>query len=181
MTKVTLAALRQLFLERYDELRGRLTRRLGSADLAGDALQDAWLRLARTETIGTVRSPDSYLLRIALNAAQDRRRAEKRYLTAVEIDSLLNLADDTPEPAQVAEARSDLQALEAVLAELPARRRTILLAARVDDMPRQEIADRLGISLRLVSKELQLAHEYCVVRRRQLRDGPCASDERETS
>jgi RNA polymerase sigma factor (sigma-70 family) len=170
MTETTLATLRQLFLDRYDDLKARLTRRLGSADLAGDALHDTWLRLAHTEAVGTVRSPGNYLLRIVLNAAQDRKRSEKRLLNAVEIESLLHLADEAPDPARVAEARSDLDAFAAVLAELPRRRRAILLAARVDNMPRQEIARRLGISLRLVSKELHLAHEYCVARRRQTKD-----------
>jgi RNA polymerase sigma factor (sigma-70 family) len=170
MTDAALAALRRLFLERYDDLKSRLTRRLGSADLAGDALQDTWLRLARAETVGAMHSPTSYLFRIVLNVAQDNRRAEKRHLTSMEIESLLYIADDTPQPAQVAEARSDLRAFEAVLAELPPLRRAILLAARLDNLPLQEIADRLGISLRLVSKELRLAHEYCVTRRKEMRD-----------
>jgi RNA polymerase sigma factor (sigma-70 family) len=164
MTEITPAALRQLFLDRYDDLKARLTRRLGSADLAGDVLQDTWLRLSRTESIGSVRSPGNYLLRIVLNIVQDRKRSDKRYLSAVEIENLLHLPDPEPSPAEVAEARSDLQALASVLAELPPRRRAILLAARLDNMPRQEIAARFGISLRLVSKELRLAHEYCVAR-----------------
>jgi RNA polymerase sigma-70 factor (ECF subfamily) len=170
MTDATRIALRRLFLERYDDLKVRLTRRLGSADLAGDAMQDTWLRLARTDAIGELRSPGSYLFRMVLNVAQDQSRASKRSLTAVEIESLLNLADDVPDPAHIAEARSDLRAFEAVLAELPPRRRAILLAARLDNMPREEIAARLGISLRLVSKELQLAHEYCLARRNELKN-----------
>jgi RNA polymerase sigma factor (sigma-70 family) len=170
MTDAALAALRRLFLERYDDLKARLTQRLGSADLAGDALQDTWLRLERTETVGAIRSPASYLFRIILNVARDNRRAEKRHLTTMEIESLLHVADDTPQPAQVAAARSDLRAFEAVLAELPPLRRAILLAARLDNLPLQQIADRLGISLRLVSKELRLAHEYCVARRKEMKD-----------
>jgi RNA polymerase sigma factor (sigma-70 family) len=164
VSEVTL--LRQLFLDRYDNLKARLTQRLGSADLAGDVLQDTWLRLSRTEAIGTVRNPLNYLFRMVLNVAQDRRRADKRHLSVVEVESLLHLDDGKPNPADVAEARSDLQVLAAALAELPPRRRAILIAARLDNLPRQEIAARLGISLRLVSKELRLAHEYCVARAR---------------
>ncbi len=170
MNETNLVALRQLFLDRYDDLKQRLTRRLGSADLAGDALQDTWLRLAQTEAMDAVHSPKSYLFRIAFNMAQDRRRSEKRHLTVEEVSSLLELADDAPNPAEIAEARSDLYAFQMVLAELPTRRRAILLAARVDNLPRQEIAERLGVSRRLVSKELRLAHEYCVARRAQIKD-----------
>lgn len=168
MTDSSLSALRQLLLDRYDEFKARLTHRLGSADLAGDALHDTWLRLARTEAVGAVQRPSSYLFRIILNVAQDNRSSEKRHLTVTEIENLLDLADDTPHPAEVAEARSDLQAFETILAELPPLRRAILLAARLDKMPRQQIAEQLGISIRLVSKELRLAHEYCVARRKEL-------------
>jgi len=51
------------------------------------------------------------------------------------------------------------------MAELPPRQREILLAARLDGLPRREIANRLGISLRLVEKELQRAQEYCLAHR----------------
>ncbi len=81
MTDVTLAALRQLLVDRYDDLKARLAHRLGSADLAADALQDTWLRLARTDVVGVVRSPDNYLFRTVLNVAEDQRRSRSRHLT----------------------------------------------------------------------------------------------------
>lgn len=170
MTDRALITIRKLFIDRYDDLKARLTRRLGSADLAGDAMHDAWLRLARVELIGAVQSPRNYLLRIALNVAEDQRRLEKRYVSAVEIDSLLELPDEAPTPEETVLAQSDLDAFKAIVAELPARRRAIFLAARIGNIPRQEIADRLGVSRRLVAKELLLAHEHCVARYKELRD-----------
>jgi RNA polymerase sigma factor (sigma-70 family) len=167
MTETTLLALRQLLVQGYDELKTRLTQRLGSSDLAGDAIQDTWLRLHLAETVGAVRSPTNYLFRIALNIARDRLSADRRLLTAVEIEKLLDLADEAPDGAHVAEMRSELRAVEGLIAELPARQREILVAARLDGMPRGEIARRLGISLSLVEKELKLAHEYCLARRRR--------------
>jgi RNA polymerase sigma-70 factor (ECF subfamily) len=165
------STLRRLFLDRYDDLKAGLTKRLGSADLAGDAMQDTWLRLARTESIGVVQSPRSYLFRIALNVAEDRRLMEKRRpVSAVEIESLLELPDDAPTPEQTMVARSDLAAFKAIVDELPRRRRAIFLAARFGNVSRQEIADRMGISLRLVAKELQLAIEHCVARYKELED-----------
>jgi RNA polymerase sigma-70 factor (ECF subfamily) len=168
MTESTLVALRQLLLQGYDELKVRLTQRLGSSELAGDAMQDTWLRLQRTEAIGVVRNPTNYLFRVALNIARDRLSADRRLLSAIEIERFLNLADQAPDPARVAELRSDLQVVEALMAELPPRQREILAAARLDGMPRREIAKRLGISLSLVEKELKLAHEYCLARRSRI-------------
>ncbi len=170
MSEKTLGALRQLLLDRYDEIKAKLAQRIGSTDLAGDALQDTWLRLTLADMLGPVRSPEHYLSRTVFNMAQERRRSERRLLSAVEIQNLLFLIDESPSPAQTAEARSELQVLETILAELPARQRLILLMARMDGLPRQEIADRLGISLRLVSKELHLAHEYCVARHSRTED-----------
>lgn len=171
MTENALTIMRRLFVERYDDLKTRLTQRLGSADLAGDAMQDTWLRLARTPSVGVVQSPRSYLFRIALNVADDRRRTERRQrISAVEIESLLELPDHAPTPEQAMLARSDLEAFKAIVDGLPKRRREIFLAARVGGVPRQEIADRLGISRQLVAKELRLALEHCLARYKELRD-----------
>ena len=166
MTETSLAGLRRFLIDRYDEIKGRLTQRLGSPELAGDALQDAWVKIARVDTLGDIRNPRSYILSVAMNAARDRMHDDDhRYLTGTEIDSLLDVPDEAPDPARVAEGRSELRQLEGVLQELPQRLREILLAARIDKLPRQEIARRFGISQRLVEKELQRAAEYCLARR----------------
>lgn len=169
MTDHALAAIRRLFVDSYDDLKERLARRVGSVDLAGDAMQDTWLRLARVESVGVVQNPRNYLFRIALNAAHDKRLVEKRHLSAVEIESLLELPDEGPSPEEAILARSDLDAFQVIMAELPVRRRAIFLAARVGNIPRQLIADRLGISRRLVAKELLLAHQHCVARYKELK------------
>jgi RNA polymerase sigma factor (sigma-70 family) len=170
MSDTTLGALRQLLLDRYDEIKARLAQRVGSTDLAGDALQDTWLRLSLAEPLDPLRSPENYLFRIVFNMVQERRRSERRLLSAVEIENLLSLADESPDPARSAEWRSEWSAMEKILGELPERRRMILLMARIDGLPRQEIADRLGMSLRLVSKELHLAHQYCVARSGRIKE-----------
>lgn len=170
MTDSPLTLLRRLFVDGYDDLKARLTQRLGSADLAGDAMQDTWLRLVHADPAGTIQSPDNYLFRIALNAAGDRRQREKRYGSKVEIESVLEIPDEKPTPEQTLLARSDFAALQAIMAELPERRRAIFLAARLENMPRQEIADRLGLSLRTVLREIVLAHKHCLARYLELRD-----------
>lgn len=165
----SLPALRRLLLLRYDELKARLTRRLGSADLASDALQDTWLRLEHSNSILAVQSNDAYLYRIAVNLARDRRRAENRRLTVNEVETLLNIADEAPDTEDIVESRSDLRALRSIMADLPPRQRAILLAARVDGLPRREIAKRYRISVRLVQRELQEAQDYCAARLKRVR------------
>lgn len=161
MSDANRTMLRSFLADRYDDLKQRLSRRLGSAELAGDALQDTYVRLGRAEVAGAVQSPAAYLFRMAFNVAMDRQRAEKRRLAHNEVQDLLHLVDDAPGPGQIAEARFEIEALEKAIAELTPRRRIILLAARLQGMPQREIANRLGVSLRLVEKELRLAQEHC--------------------
>jgi RNA polymerase sigma-70 factor (ECF subfamily) len=170
MSESPLAAIRTLFVERYDHLKARLTQRLGSPDLAGDAMQDTWLRLAGADTVSVVQNPDSYLFRVLLNVAEDRRRRERRHRHAVDIDAALEVQDEAATPEEALLAQADLDAFQKIIGELPERRRTIFLAARFGNMPRQEIADRLGISRRSVAREILLAHMYCVARREEMRE-----------
>lgn len=160
MSNADRATLRHLLVTNYATLSQRLARRLGSSESANEALQDTYLRLEGVAELGTIRSPKDYLFRIALNIAADRRRAEMRKLTVSEVDALLDVADDAPDPAQVAEARSELAALEAALAELPARRRAIFKAVLLDDTPRKDLAKRFGVSVRTVDFEVQRALEH---------------------
>ncbi len=164
MTEASLTALRQLLVAGYDELRIRLTQRLGSPDIAGDAMHDTWLRLHHAQSIGHVKNPANYLFRIALNVARSRLAADRRYLTAAQIDHMLDITDESADIESLTETRSELKLVEHLISELPSRQREILVAARLDGLPRREIADRLGISLSLVEKELRLAHEYCLDR-----------------
>jgi RNA polymerase sigma factor (sigma-70 family) len=181
LTEASLAALRRLLLLRYDDIKTRLTQRFGSEEVAGDALQDTWLRLERGEGIAAVRSLDSYLFRIAFNLARDRQRADRRRLTTTEVETLLNIADEAPDPVRTVEARSEFQMLKEIMADLPPRQRVILLAARLEGWSRREIADHCGISLRLVQRELQEAQDYCAARLRRSNVKKCSSSPRETS
>ena len=169
MTEPSLKLVRRYLIERYDDIKHRLTARLGSPDLASDALQDAWLKITRVNTVGVVRNPGNYIFGVAMNAARDRMRdVNNRHLSMAEIEGLLDIVDDAPNAARAVEANSALRMLETILDELPPRQREILLAARLDDTPRLELARRFGISLRLVEKELQQAQEYCLARRRRI-------------
>ncbi len=181
MTEAGWAALQQRLLMRYEFFKKRLTKYLGSADLAGEALQDTWLRLERGGELSTLRSPDNYLYSMAVNIARNHIQAESRRLSASEIETLLDVEEDAPDAARVVEARSELQALVTIIEELPERQQAILLAARVDGLSRREIAQRFGVSVRFVQRELQEAQVYCVERSRKLTHNLFTSVPRELS
>src|SRR5262249_13118283 len=123
MTEAGWVALQQRLLTQYKVFKKRLTKYLGSADLAGDVLQDTWLRLERGGEISSVRSPDNYLYSMAVNIARNHIQAENRRLSATEIQTLLDVEDESPNAARVVEARSELEALVGITAELSDRQR----------------------------------------------------------
>lgn len=161
MTDSLTSTLRARMVARYVELRGKLERIVGSRDDAADAMQETWLRLAAMGDAGTVHNADAYLLRMAANIATDGYRRDSVLLVRGEIDALVHLVDETSDPERIASARSDVQALSDVLARMPARRREILVAARVEGLLNSEIALRFEVSLSTVEKELRAALEYC--------------------
>lgn len=164
MTEAGWALLQRHLLTRYAEIKQRLTRYLGSADLASEALHETWLRLQRGGELAGVRNADAYLYSMAINMAANHRRSEKRRLTTQEVDALLEIEDDAPDAGRTLEARRELQALMSIIGELPVRQQAILLAARLEGTPRRDIAARFGISERLVQRDLQQAHDYCATR-----------------
>jgi RNA polymerase sigma factor (sigma-70 family) len=181
MTQTGWAVLQQRLLLRYGDLKKRLTRHLGSSELAGDALHDTWLRLERGGDLANVRSPDTYLLHVAINIARDNLRSENRRVTTSDAETLLGIADEAPNAERTAESRSELRALMAVMAELPARQKAILMAARLEGLGRREIAQRYGVSVRYVHRELQAAQDYCAERLEKLAAGEFMSVPRESS
>jgi len=164
MTDSNIRILRELLLAEYATFDRRLARRLGSAELASEVLHETYLRLEAIDEIAEVRNPKAYLFRIALNVANDRRRAESRRLTSGEIDSLLDVPDDRPDAARIVEDRSEIELLKRTIAELPDRRRQVLLLSRVEAMPNREIAELLGVTVRTIEMDLKQAVEHCAER-----------------
>ena len=158
------AALLTLLVANYDELRQSLARRAGSVDLADEAMQDTFLRLSSATVIGPIRDLRAYLFRVAMSVVSNRRVAERRHLSVSEVDAIFDAVDDSPDPERIAEARSEINALKRVIQELPSRRREILVAAFVDEVPLRGIAQRFGVSVRTIQVELKRALVHCAMR-----------------
>jgi RNA polymerase sigma-70 factor (ECF subfamily) len=140
----------------------RLFRRATGSDLtAEDLSQDAWLRLASTQA-AELKNPAAYLRRISSNLAVDfARRRSLRQLTVAEVDDILEMPDPTPGPEETLVAKDAMRNLMNALADLPERRRAILIAARLERVPHAKIAEYYGISTRTVEIELRKAIEHC--------------------
>jgi RNA polymerase sigma factor (sigma-70 family) len=173
MAETTWVVLRALLSDRYEDFKARLTRQLGSEDLASESLHETWLRLHRLDDARAVRNPPAYLLRVAVNIAMDSLRAESRRARRSEIKAALEVADHAPGPAQEAEARFEFEAFEQAFKELPERRRAILFASRLEGLTHQMIAKQFGISKRTVQYELERAVVHLEARLKKNHPADC--------
>jgi RNA polymerase sigma factor (sigma-70 family) len=163
LTESLLILLRRVLTNEYGGLRRRLALRFGSVEFASEVLHDAWIRLDRIgEGVSgaAVHNPTAYLYRIALNIAADHKRGDQRRLLRSEVDLLCRQAEQELDPAHIAEARSELKALALAIDELPERRRAIFIAARIEELPHQAVADRFGVTVRIVDREIKAAFDH---------------------
>ena len=163
-TDRVMEVLLQRFLQLYPDLRERLRRRLGSTDLADEALNEVYVKLRRAGKPDAIRNIGAYLFRLTLNTASDQRRAGEKLASASEIEAALDISDPSPDASRTVAARHDLAILQEAIAALPERRRAILLAVRLDDRSCREIADEMGVSKRTVELELRQALDHCAER-----------------
>lgn len=155
-------ALQAFIAGHYERLRHRLMRHLGCPALASECLHDAWLRLGEMDVRAAVQNPEAYVYRVACNVAMDRMRSHRPWQYAgIADDALDHVADEAPGPEHIAADRSKLAAVDRAMARLPRRHRAVLVALRIDELSRDEVARRQGISLRSVDTALRQALDHC--------------------
>lgn len=161
MSESTRSLLIRSLLSRYEELKDRLARRLGSPELASDALHETWLRLQARPDLAPVENPNAYVYRAALNTAANLRKSDNRRLTPMDVEALLAVADDAPGPAVIAENRAEMAVVLAALEELTPRQRIIFHESFLGDASHHDLAARFGVTVRTIQVDLRRAVEHC--------------------
>lgn len=145
-----------------------LRRGIAQAD-SEDLAQEVFYRLARQDSLDDVGSLESYLFATAANVARDLfRRSKVRSDNPAEafVESIQLTEQFSPE-RQLA-GRQELDFILAALNEMPERMRTIFILARLENMPRAEIAARLGVSKSTVEQSITKATACLADRRRRV-------------
>lgn len=149
-------------VKHYEEVKAFIRRKVGCADMAADAAQDAWLKLATAAPAQPVDNPRAYLYRAASNLAVDARRSAARAQNLfAEPEAGEAAADPAPSPEVRLLARERLRRLDAALDELPPHVKQALLLHRVDGLPHSDIAARLGVSESMAAKYVAQALRHC--------------------
>lgn len=172
MESTSIAAL---YEAEHSRLKQMLMRRGLSAQSAADVVQDAFLKLLRSNPTADVRDLSSYLRRTATTVAVDHFRNEQRAARLVNPAAAVD--DSYADPVPLAEAamisEEELAALAAAVAELPPRTREVLLLHKYEGLTYREISERLGIAKNTVMVHMVKALG-CL--KAKLREGGTAGD-----
>src|SRR3546814_917428 len=135
---------------------GRLLRffaRHGARQDAADLVQESFARLAgaRAKQGAAIERPEAYLSTIACNLLRDRARIALSRSLALHIPT-----DEVPlaghDPIAALEARDQIERLQASLARLSPKTRSIFLAHRREGMTYKEIANQPGLGVKAVGR-----------------------------
>ena len=152
--------LHLLYAEHHHWLRGWLARRLNSHADAADLTHDTFLRTLTSPHLGQLDEPRAFLCMVAkrvLYTFWRRGELERAYLEA-----LANLPEPgAPCEETLAVLREALEAVDVLLAGLPAKVRHAFLLNRLEGLTHQQIADQMQVSLSSVERWVRRAVTHC--------------------
>ena len=125
-----------------------------SEDAAQEAFIRAWLNLSSYRPQTSLRN---WLYRIAVNAATDMLRKEKRILPN-DIEDL-QLTDERPGPESLASQQERTVLVQKAVLSLPDSSRAVLVLREYEGMSYHEIADALDIPVGTVMSRLNYARK----------------------
>lgn len=155
------SALIRLFHEHNVSLVQLLRTRLRSDQEARDVAQEAYVRLLQVERFDTINCLRSYLFRTALNIATDRLRSAS-VRDAAHRDPIFDRGVYELSPDRAALAAEDLQRVITALASLPLKPRHAFVLYRLAELDIEEVAERLGVTDRMVRHYVSQARLCCL-------------------
>jgi RNA polymerase sigma factor (sigma-70 family) len=159
----TAVSVSLLARKHHDQLLRFLRTRIRGASVeAADIAQEAYIRMMQYEGSGQIRSPYHLLLRVALNVAQDLRRAERvRHVTRHHSIDDVEIASEAPGPDHALSHAEDLNLALRAIESLPPRCREVFLLHRRGELSYPQIARHCGISVKTVEKHIRTALSSC--------------------
>nr|WP_229223800.1 sigma-70 family RNA polymerase sigma factor [Duganella sp. sic0402] len=153
-----------LYDSHYDWLRGWLRGKLGCAHEAADVAQDTFMRIiaSRDALFGVQQQPRAYLTTTAKNLLIDRaRRQLLRDAYLAELALVAESLGGYPSPQETMMALQALDQIALALERVSPKAREAFMLHYLDDQPQSVVAERLGVSTRMVQKYLVQALMQC--------------------
>lgn len=139
------------------DLMGFIARHSRERDDVIDIRQESYERALTGARAGLPASARRYVFTVARNVLIDRARRARvvSFEQIADLDSIL-VDDGTRSPDHQAEARDELRRALAGLEQLPPRCREVVRLRRVEGLSIRETAERLGVGLHTVERQLTL-------------------------
>jgi RNA polymerase sigma-70 factor (ECF subfamily) len=164
--------IERLFAAHRGALQAFFHRRVQLRADATDLAQEVYVRMLRLKNLDSIRDTEAYLYTVASNLAREHAVRERRRGIAVDIESdpaADALAELASFDAQIDSAQQ-VRRLRAVLRQLPPRWHAAVVLHYVHGLSYGEVAQRIGVSQRMVKKYLGRALGHC--RRRMAGESP---------
>lgn len=154
--------LEALYQGHHGWLLGWLRRRLHCPHNAADVAQDTFIRVLCAGPYVAPSQPRAFLATVARRLLIDngrRKRLEQAYRDELELWACS--LDQAPSPEQILLAVQVLESIDRALSRLAPRVREAFMLRHLEGLSQNDIAVRLGISLRTVQMDLVSALEAC--------------------
>lgn len=127
-----------------------------------DVVQESFLRMWRTRLVRPIASSRAFLFTVARNLAFDLSRRSRRSPVdrTVAFEHVTEAADATSAADSIGFAEK-VDLLGRAIAQLPARRRDIVVLHKIQGLSQREVAQRLGLSEKTVENQVALAIKNC--------------------
>ncbi|MCV2216358.1 sigma-70 family RNA polymerase sigma factor [Thauera sp. Sel9] len=155
--------IHELYAGHHGWLQARLGGKVGSADCAADLAQDVFVRLMAQSlhSLQAIREPRAFLNRIANCVVIDHwRRIDIERAWAKALAGAP--PDVVPSAEHCAIVLETLYDICAMIDALPDKPRTTFILARIEGLSYAEIARRLKVSERMVTKYMSQAMLHCI-------------------
>ena len=152
-------ALDALFRRYYVSCCQTAERILRDSSAAEDIVQDLFLWLwTKRATLPLIDEPRAYLLRATRNRSLNWLRDRAKIPSAD--GDMPEIPSREQQPIKQLELAELKARIDAAIDSLPERCRLVYVLCRLEGMPRNEVAERLNISLKTVENQMTRAYRY---------------------
>jgi RNA polymerase sigma factor (sigma-70 family) len=133
---------------------------------ARDLAQEVYLRMLRVRDTEKIQNPEGYLFTVAANLVKEQRAVQRRH--GLEVDAAdenvqVYLSEVTNIDSEIDHALR-VRRLREVVKQLPPKGQAAIMLQYMHGMSHHEIAERIGISPRMVKKYLAKGIAHCRLR-----------------
>ena len=150
---------KEIFDQYYEVIRNFLYYKTGNIEVAEDIAQDVFVKMWEKKTEIQQSKVKSLLYTIAGNLAINHLKHQGVVYEFIQ-RTAIHPASESPE--FIMEEKEFKNKLEKVISEIPENNRIVFLMNRIDKLTYNEIADRLGISVKAVEKRMKNALDVIV-------------------